>query len=776
MYSCFKHFVSGWEACVELIKQMFTPELFSKQIQLAIKLANGFLNECCAEGAILVGNAAASCWNAIPDEEVNSLTKETVDAYLDFIVSLEQEPVTSNPERFSAFFATFSKLKALMQCQLVLDLKSKMNTSLWKTLPSATKFFENLCAALISRQFLTETVSKERIMIIKLIELYVRLGNRESIQTIISCVIESPYSDSAFVEFISQSSIIWDLATSSELGKLVLTSLMDHLIYSLKKDGTSMESISKKNVCTYYGGTNATVLSTRFSSYLKFLLKMEENPELANPNRMKTLVSKLKTWNFKHITDILFDTVKLRSERKNKRPNNLLVIQLFFQLILPRLREEQTTFLPGVVLELMRCFVQYLDQSSICELIDAICIRVSKIPSNRQEISINFFVELIESTFWNELQYPAKLQIVITSATMIETCIAVYSFDPTQDIYHIFTDIYPQAIPTEQLTVSCLQLFFFIEKNRKDDGNVKDLAPGLLNLFSLQPLAAQMESILNVFLLEVSAVPNIKKFSTCIDLYRKMLSLALNQDFLILFTKEDTNLIANLLKCLVWVSDEEAWQSYSSRICQSPSSTVQSRLNETLSQHPAICRMIANSPPALKAITRITEYAEVEYENISEPTFSWHQPLAVLSEYPEVEEFLRSGSESFVYANFQSINEARHFATTLRQLQVSNKFSVSTRTDGKGKMTRCVIKKTHDYHESLKETVASIRSVLSQLIVLKGTIQLQRDSTSDSSSNQTVNTVISDADSSSVAAQDDVLIIPPLKRPKLDIPIVDILD
>ena len=63
------------------------------------------------------------------------------------------------------------------------------------------------------------------------------------------------------LEDIVESSTIWDLTASSELGKLVLTSLIDYLISNLKKNENVAESESRRNAGAIPAPENLNKLS-----------------------------------------------------------------------------------------------------------------------------------------------------------------------------------------------------------------------------------------------------------------------------------------------------------------------------------------------------------------------------------------------------------------------------------------------------------------------------------------------------------------------------------
>ena len=130
----------------------------------------------------MVVDAIAFAMSLISDHDGGRLTEANVDLYLNFIVSLAENSAPSNPQRFISFAALFSKLKPSMQCKIVLDMES-LKESRWKSLPSFTVLFESLCAAFSSCQVFEEPVSTNKIA--KVLQLFVRMGNRDWLVTFI---------------------------------------------------------------------------------------------------------------------------------------------------------------------------------------------------------------------------------------------------------------------------------------------------------------------------------------------------------------------------------------------------------------------------------------------------------------------------------------------------------------------------------------------------------------------------------------------------------------
>ena len=734
---------------------MFDSATICRHLHLAIKLSECLSEVYCHEGAKMIGDEVSSCLSLISDQNGGRLTEANVDFYVNFIVFLEDHPATSNPERFSSFVSVFSKLKPSIQCQLVLDMESERQ-SRWKSLSSYSTFFNSLCAALSSCHVFKEPIQPEKI--VSTIQLFVKLGNPEWIQAFVCSLIESPdlpipeydyYSGfhgkkKGSIEKIVESPIIWDLATSSEFGKLVLTTLMDHLISELKVEDPLPYSIRADNQKTV-------------TTYLKMAMKMERSPTLAKKDRITSLVSKTTNFDFDELGGILVDISKSNSDRLNKHPSSIAFFELIYREVSTRLVNEKYLSSKSR-LKVLLCFLQLLGIQSVSRMVEVICHQVSTGDGGETQI---FFAEMVESAIWKELESPVKLLVLKTCSTLIEysvTSIARFM------VLKGFSETY-----FEESLVLHLSLFFFIEKNRSDPKQ-KNLSVDFQKLFVELSIDSMMKVVLQIYLKEVSAIPNIKKFPICFDLYRKMCRVFLKRNFLSLtmFETENSDQIVNLLKCLVWLSDSEAWQLFSSRICKSIGSLVQSCLAVILPQQSDLWKTIANSPPALEAIAKIAEYADRVSNNSSKPVFSWHQPWATVPGHPKVQKFLRSASQTLSYSEFRGIGEARQFADLLDQLEIQNKFSVTTETEGVGRNACCIIKKDPSHNDLAERNRVYQKVNLKDLILLKSKLASLRDPITDLTIGSTV--------SSEIDGVDDIVIVPPNKRIKPDVPVVELQD
>jgi hypothetical protein len=177
-----------------------------------------------------------------------------------------------------------------------------------------------------------------------------------------------------------------------------------------------------------------------------------------------------------------------------------------------------------------------------------------------------------------------------------------------------------------------------------------------------------------------------------------------------------------------------------------------------------IQRALKAFAPAFAAFLHIVDHRAQQSVNLKEPTFSWHQSNAVVPNNPEVQAFLRSPQESMTYMKFSGIAEARRLAVFLQVMGQSNNFSVSVTTSGSGKNSRCDIVKNRNHFERRARDFFSRKAELIELVKLRNRLGQEIAQAEQ----------LAAAITSTPVATDEVCVVPPPKRPKLDIPVIEL--
>jgi hypothetical protein len=306
--------------------------------------------------------------------------------------------------------------------------------------------------------------------------------------------------------------------------------------------------------------------------------------------------------------------------------------------------------------------------------------------------------------------------------------------------------------------INCVQLFFLVEKNRAE-------LEEKITAQVFQPLISQLngsqllELVLKLYQSEVALRPNIKKFPACIDWYRGICRILFAMKYVSLVNLE---IATKIVHCLLWLEDEQSWQSFALTVCTSFSVSQSHIFLWVFLKNVAIQLALKDSSPAFAAFVYMVDHWVQQSASLTEPSFSWHQPGAVVLNHPEVETFLRSSVQSMTYMKFSGIAEARQFAAALERMGHSNNFGVSVTSSGIGKYSQCVIIKNRDHFEQTRRHFLSWKTELVELVKLRNRISQENLRAKQ----------LADAISSEPIMTDEVHIVPPPKRPKLNIPVV----
>lgn len=181
-----------------------------------------------------------------------------------------------------------------------------------------------------------------------------------------------------------------------------------------------------------------------------------------------------------------------------------------------------------------------------------------------------------------------------------------------------------------------------------------------------------------------------------------------------------------------------------------------------------IHQSLVKSPSAFAAFNRVVDHWTEVTKSLTEPPFTWKQPGAVLPDYPAVQAFLHSPSQSMIYAQFSGIGQARNFAASLERTGIYKGFSVQTTASGTGKSSRCEIVKSRSYHDRIVKSIQAQKNESEELVKLRDQLQ-QRVVAKLNAKRREPPTVSS-------TEPDDIQILSPAKRLKKDIPILELRD
>jgi hypothetical protein len=228
---------------------------------------------------------------------------------------------------------------------------------------------------------------------------------------------------------------------------------------------------------------------------------------------------------------------------------------------------------------------------------------------------------------------------------------------------------------------TCVQMFFFVEKNRRETEQwmtIQDLDPVIIKL---------PDSVLIYLVLELDEEESIKKSSHHFNWFRGLCRRLFTG---VLPAASSKYLVATrILNLLLGLKDDQCWKAFEEnlkKIFPAPATFAFLRI---FCQDENIQRAIADSPIALDCFDRIVNSWAMQSESRVEPVDIWCRPKAYLPNHPVVEAFLRSSKESMVYMNFRKITEARKFAEFLKNTTQG----VSVVASGSAKSSQCFIQK-----------------------------------------------------------------------------------
>jgi hypothetical protein len=759
-------FVIGWKDSADLIQKMISPDRIVQQLVPIISLAQHLLNFHCLEGAALVGDLISSSLINFNKQQTQRLKQSEIQIYVEFMISLEENAKTANPQRPKSFTTLFSKLETSVQCYLVLELEAQVS-SRFQNLDSCNNMFQELCKALPLCDYRSSSIKGN--VIVDLICCYFRIGNEELLQTLISKIFHVPanpgenqsHSSEEALKKVISSPLILELALSSEIGLSVVLSLVDKQLISITSKLQKIlhgEAQPPAYVNRLYQ-QNETQLLLSLSSCLRIVIRVEKNSCYSTAQRSSSISSLLSKLNAQQLTTVLNDIFK-SSSRHLKKPSSTIIRQIC-DLLISRLNSKTSFMLSkSTFLQTVKALIEVNDESLTQTLFTQFCEKDGIGAWSKQNKSGLLREILSSSEVWGKLDSSSRQLIMKTCASLIHSRIA----EIIKSLNSLTGSTTTQNQSLRKLAiegiVDCVQLFFWGEKNRfelEQKITSEAFQPLIMKLNS----SVLLELVLQLYKSESDARPNIKKFPICMDWYRTICRILFTVEFVSLVNLDVATRIVN---CLLWLEDEESWKQFAQSVCKNFLFIRGNLFVQIFLKDHSIQRALKDFAPAFAAFVHIVDHWAQRTEKLKEPIFSWQQSNAVVPNYPEVQAFLRSPQESMAYMNFGGIAEARRLANSLNALGQSNNFSVSVTTSGSGKNSRCDIVKNRNHFERRARDFFSRKAELIELVKLRNRLGQEIAQAEQ----------LAAAITSTPVATDEVCVVPPPKRPKLDIPVIEL--
>lgn len=578
---------------------------------------------------------------------------------------------------------------------------------------------------------------------------YIRLGNANWLQSLISDIFEAPVitseanlSKKYLLGTLISSPVILELVTSSELGKSTMDMLVTNQLTLILNELSSTLQIGQQKTIS----DEACILE--FSSCLMFVGRLERDSYIPVNKHLFLIQQIVEQLKIQQLLDLLIEFLKSNEQRSTVGKHRFL-----FNSLLSRMKSEEVPVMlrRESILEATQ-LLQSEDKLSLRSFLEQ--VRLCEISGSWDcKFKFELFDTLINSPgIWDGLDS-------ISKSTILDTCTTIVSLGIVH-IGQLLDSSSPEGVLISEILV-CVKFFFLAEKNRfgvmTDNGNV------FLHLLSKLPLSLLMRLVLDIYVFESQI--NIKKSHNCLVWYRDLCRLVFSGDFTA-FVKKDQ--VENVFLCLLWVADHQLWDLFSNKVSTVvKKSFIQIYMN-CLLNNVEIQQGLVDSDFAFAAFSRIVKGWTEQSNSWKEPTFTWKQPNVVVNGHPKLQAFLRSPETSMNYQNFTSVIEARRFADNLLEQSKNHSgvdgFNIAVSSIGG---IHCRIAKNFRYyvkiHQTQLEMYHSFQENFDKFLELW--LNLSKDH------------IVSDVEiveQSVSTSEDEVLILPSTKRFRSEIDVVEI--
>jgi hypothetical protein len=496
---------------------------------------------------------------------------------------------------------------------------------------------------------------------------------------------------------------------------------------------------------------NETQLLLSLSSCLRIVIRVEKNSCHSTAQRSSSISSLLSKLDAQQLTTVLNDILKSSSRHLKKHSSAATIIHQISVFLISRLNETNTAVLSrSTILQSIKAVIELDDESLTRTLFQQFCEKEGTGSRSKQNQSAIFRDILSSPDVWGKLDSSSRQIIMDACASLVNSWIAEISQSLNSLIESTTTLINaPPKLLTESI-VDCVQLFFWGEKNRFDLEQ-KITAEAFQPLIFKLNVSQLLELVLQLYKSEFDARPNIKKFPICMDWYRSTCRILFTMEFVSLVNLDVATRIVN---CLLWLEDEESWKYFTQSVCKNFQSSRGNLFVQIFLKDIPIQRALKAFAPAFAAFVHIVDHWAQRTEKLKDPIFSWQQSNAVVPNNPEVQAFLRSPQESMAYM----YDDARRLAVSLNAMG----HNVSVTTFGSGKNYRCDIVKNRNHFE--RRDFFCRKAELIELIKLRNRLGQEIAQAEQ----------LAAAITSTPITTDEVCVVPPPKRPKLDIPVIEL--
>ena len=655
--------ISGWKNCGLYIQCLVTPERINRQYLQMIHLAKCFLNFNCIRGVKMIADAITTNFEFI--SRVQYLNPvERIDPIMDFVGLLELDPRTSCETRRNTFVTHyFANISPSEQIQLLKDAEAKRGLLL--DIPSSQLLFESMARSL--SEYLTKDYCLLSDCVIRILKFFVRYDN-EWLLSFITNLCRIPSEETSQVSF---NDMIDKLVRTDDLMTLVCISTAVNSAFCTLVPHR-VESLTAMLLTVDYASRNSPVVL--LSSYLKFFKELIQSG--FRPNEMDQIARSLAILNFNKLLCLVVDVIKFNGANLNGTIQSVEYLGVLLKILfLSMANDSDAISFAEVNLDALQSITS-LGSSYIVSFIK----RVGQIkiqPSNWRDQHQLFKLVLVD--IWPRLHASKKSELFCVCANHLNKLIIFMNHQiPAGEIPNDIAKM-SSACLLFSARLESLGLGAFPEHW----GHFSTCFSNLLHVSKKFPVSMLQETISNVYQLKSDFITKqlLSFMKTLIEMCRHYL-------------KGDVVPVADVLRCLLWIDDDQCWQLFADGICNSlAAGKIPPSLADLFEKHVDIQQSFLLSPFGLNSLDRIVDAAEKRWKSLGE---NWKQPKATVNGYPEIEAFLRGDQRTMVYrseCHMRGIKAARIFAVELLKRAPNNGFSVEVIAVGHGPRASCQITK-----------------------------------------------------------------------------------
>lgn len=563
-----------------------------RQLAYFASLAKYLFENRCLEGAEMVADRISSIVSMLNIVHTNILKDYHIFHFVQLIIILETDPKTSNSSRIDSALALFNRLPIHRQCQLTIDLQTNLDL-VFKEYQSCRKIFRHICKLLAFSDLHSSSCFSE--LVLPLVKSFIQFGDGDVLRMLIDNICRTPDSNGSYLlDFILLSNDSLNIATSSDLGKIAVATLLGAGI----KQMISMPLVSKIELSTdeemqpevdsvveqYKDALGASLLS-----YLDLVLRMERIPELADSERVSLFGGMLFRLPLEQLIDLI-----LAAQKKDGLivKEHLATFDLFRSIcqLLDLFDKDAMASIPcSKILELAKFFVWMEDRECLLSLLKQIYLGELNNKRSSEDNKILTEIILLEPELLDRLIPEYFNFATITVDALVECWVdKICDLLPTVGSIDVSP---PQECLTDQLDLdilNCVLLYFRSENElpHQDSHNVILFSPLLEKMSPLRIC----HLLVKIYQKNSSLKESIPIFNFWCHICKEFANRNLN-DLLKNANDAIVDVMVEVMICLLWLGDHLSLLPFASQICSSHFTLKENPIVSKISSSTKVCEM-----------------------------------------------------------------------------------------------------------------------------------------------------------------------------------------